>query len=217
MEAARAPFKTVPVAGAVPPRPFKPAPGQSDARFKVCVAHLFKLEGGLNDIRQDRGGITNFGISLRFAAAEARIDPDTRRLLDMDMDGDVDGADIRDLTPDAAAAVYRRCFWDRYRCGELRPRMDGAVFDQAVNGGGISAVKLLQQAVNLARAWPELVVDGRIGPMTLKAANSADPGRVITFMQSLARARYEAIVRADPTQSLFLRGWRVRAGMLGRV
>lgn len=202
------------------PKPSRPVPADRGDRFAVCLAHLFKSEGGFNDIAADRGGATNFGISLRFAAAEARIDPDVRRALDMDMDGDVDGQDIRKLTGEAAAAVYRRCFWDRYRCGEIQPTLDHAVFDQAVNGGGVAAVKMLQQAINLAAGWPALVVDGRIGPRTINLANRRKDfpaGAVLMHYRNVVVERYEAIARASPSQKLFLRGWKNRAAKLGTV
>lgn len=197
------------------PAPVKTVPGKG--RFETCLAHLLKLEGSFSNNPNDRGGATNHGISLRFAVAESRLDPHVRRLLDVDMDGDVDYLDIRGLSREAAAEVYRRCFWGRYRCGELKPRMDSALFDQAVNGGGVSAVKLLQQAVNLARRWPDLVVDGRIGPMTIIAANKTEPDLVVNFMRRLAEGRYRAIVDDDPSQRVFLRGWLARAAVLGHV
>lgn len=190
---------------------------RSGDRFARVLAHLLRVEGDFNNLKADRGGATNFGISLRFAAAEARLDPVVRRALDIDMDGDIDVADIRALTPEAAAAVYRRCFWDRYRCGDLRPSVDAALFDQAVNGGGVAAVRMLQQAVNLAMGFPQLVVDGRIGPMTIKAANTAPPHAVVTHFRTIAANRYRAIVRADPSQRVFLRGWLARANTLGNV
>lgn len=200
-----------------PAAPVKTVPGREGDRFARVLAHLLKTEGGYNNIPADRGGATNLGISLRFAQAEARIDPVVRRALDMDMDGDVDGADIRLLTPEAAAEVYRRCFWDRYLCSRLSPRMDGALFDQAVNGGGVAAVRMLQQAVNLVRGHADLVVDGRLGPRTIDAANRCDPNAVVVQMRSIAAQRYRAIVRADPRQRLFLNGWLARANTLGNV
>lgn len=190
----------------------------AEDRFSVCLDHVLRTEGAFNDIPEDRGGATNFGISLRFAQAEASIDPATRRALDMDMDGDVDHIDIRLLDREAAAAVYRRSFWDRYRCGELPVPIDGMLFDQAVNGGGVAAVKLLQQAINLALGRPELFVDGRIGRRTIAAAKVAvlKIGLVGHF-RHLARRRYQAIASAAPSQRKFLRGWLVRADRLGSV
>ena len=40
--------------------------------------------------------------------------------------------DIKNLTPDGAAAIYRKHYWDEFRCGELPPGLDFAMFDAAV-------------------------------------------------------------------------------------
>jgi lysozyme family protein len=198
------------------PTPASPSKTVSaPTRFGVAFARLLKAEGGFNDIAADRGGPTNLGISLRFAVAEAKVDPVVLRALDLDMDGDVDGRDIRKLHPAAVEVVYRRCFWDRLRCGELPPPLDAALFDQAVNGGAVAAVRLLQQAINLALHHPDLVVDGRIGTATIRAASKADAQIVATHFRWAAEARYRAIVRANPSQAIFLNGWVNRARVLG--
>lgn len=196
-----------------PAASFKTVPESS--RFAVAFARLLKKEGGFNDIAEDRGGPTNLGISLRFAIAEAKVDPVVRRALDLDLDGDIDVADIRALTPQDVSLVYWRCFWDRLRCGDLPPPIDAAVFDQAVNGGAVAAVKLLQQAINLSMHHPDLVVDGRMGTHTIRAAWKPDPQILATHFRWAAEVRYNAIVRATPSQQKFLNGWRDRARMLG--
>src|SRR5690606_11980744 len=90
---------------------------------------------------------------------------------DLDFDGDIDGADIRLLTPDQAIALYRRCFWDRFAYDQLLRPIDGAMFDQAVNGGAAAAGKILQRALNRVTGEVRLngrplVVDGVIGDIT---------------------------------------------------
>lgn len=189
-------------------------------RFEICLAALLREEGGLVNDAADRGGITNFGISLRFAAAEAKVGPVTRKALDMDMDGDVDAADIRKLTRAAAAAVYRRCFWDRLRCDELPLGLDSAVFDQGVNGGNGSAIKLLQRAINAALPGA-VTVDGVMGAATIAAAKRAaakfGAPLLLTHYRGAAAARYRAIVTYDPSQGRFLNGWLARAARLGTV
>ena len=86
-----------------------------DRRFAAVVRHVLGIEGGHSNDAADRGGETNFGISLRFLKAEGRLDLNGDGIADydLDMDGDIDGADIRLLSPDDAVALYRRCFWDR--------------------------------------------------------------------------------------------------------
>ena len=193
---------------------------ETKSRFDTCLAALLREEGGLVNDAADRGGITNFGISLRFAAGEAKLDADIRRALDMDMDGDVDAADIRKLTPEAAATVYRRAFWDRLHCGLLPVGVDAAVFDQGVNGGCVSAVRLLQRAIN--RLLPGAIsADGFMGKETIGAAGRAVTKAGATALlkeyRYVAAARYNQIVAADPSQKKFLNGWLRRANRLGTV
>lgn len=201
----------------------------SSPRFSRALANLLKTEGGFVDDPHDRGGATKFGISLRFLLAEGRIDSNRDGFadFDLDMDGDIDGADVRKLTPEHAATLYWRCFWVPVGAEDFARPLGEALFDQAVNGGLLSARKLLQKAVNACIAKmpggkiAPLVVDGKIGPTTL-----ATYQRVLTWpalgMPSLigayreaAQARYRAIVAADPSQRKFLGGWLVRAAKLG--
>lgn len=201
-------------------------------RFEAAFTELMKVEGGLADDRFDRGGTTKFGISLRFLVAEGRIDlnRDGFADFDLDMDGDIDGQDIRLLTPDHARALYHRCFWQRIGAEQLPRPLGEAAFDQAVNGGLISASKLLQRAINTCLMQAErigaisrrLAVDGRLGPATrdamawvLRYPALGMPALLDAF-RSAAKERYRSIAAHDPSQRRFINGWLARAERLGR-
>ena len=182
-------------------------------RFSVCLDALFAAEGGFNNLRADRGGATNFGISLRFLRAELRVgDPRVAQLLGRRT---ATAETVRSLTKEQAAQIYRWCFWDPILCDELAPPVDHMVFDQAVNAGPGSAVKLLQRAINLRSVRP-VAVDGRLGPKTLAAANALAPLLVEPF-RKVTRDRYDQIVKVQPSQRVFLAGWMNRADKLGTV
>jgi lysozyme family protein len=188
-------------------------------RFAVCLAELLRAEGGFNNIRQDRGGATNFGISMRFLTAEVQTNARVRALFPA---GPITVATIRDLTRAQAASIYRWCFWDVVRAGELPVHIDHAVFDQAVNAGPGIGVWLLQRSINKLGHQPRLMVDRRIGPITLGAARqmAADPQMrpaMLTTYRHLASERYRQIVRLNPGQAIFLNGWLSRADKLGSV
>jgi lysozyme family protein len=189
-----------------------------EAKFARALAFVFPNEGGYVNHRADRGGPTNHGVSLRFLVAEGNIDANRDGLadFDLDMDGDLDGADIRLLTKEHAATLFRRVFWDRHGLDRLPSPLDRIVFDQAVNAGGEAAVKLLQRAINnsvLARLKP----DGNLGPRTLAALDSAlrRPGGgmpdVVGHYRELVKSRYRGIVDRKPSQRAFLNGWLARA------
>ena len=210
---------------------YQPAAGYSP-RFEAAFVDLMKVEGGFVDNRHDAGGATIYGISLRFLIAEGRVDLDRDGYadFDLDMDGDIDGQDIRRLTPDHARALYWRCFWLRIGAEQLPRPLGEAVFDQAVNGGIVAAGKLLQRAINTCLmqairngvASRVLEVDGQIGPATREAVlwvlrwPSLGMPSLLAAFRSAAKERYRSIAARNLSQQVFLKGWLARADRLGR-
>lgn len=201
-------------------------------RFSAAVAKLLKEEGGYVDDPADRGGATNFGISLRFLASEGAFDSDGdgKADFDLDMDGDIDGADIRRLTRADATALYFRCFWQRINADLLPAPIGEMVFDQAVNAGRTTAVKLLQRAVNfcIMHAPPSsnrpaaLRVDASWGHQSrealvwvLRYPALGMPALTVAYRDAVAE-RYRDIVSRYPAQARFLKGWLARARELGK-
>lgn len=199
-------------------------------RYAAAVRELLDIEGGFVDDPVDRGGTTKYGISLRFLVAEGQLDRDGdgRADFDLDMDGDIDGRDVRKLTLGDAIYLYLECFWKKLDADRLPRPLGEMMFDQAVNGGLGSARKLLQRAINACLAKmvvprvPPLLVDGQIGEKSeialnhvLQYAALGMPALVEAFREAV-RARYRAIVAANPSQQRFLRGWLARAERLGR-
>lgn len=195
-------------------------------RFEHAFADLLGIEGGFVDDPVDRGGATKYGISLRFLKAEGQIDEDLDGYadFDLDMDGDIDGADIRKLTVGDAKSLYKRSFWEALDCESFPEPIGEMLFDQGVNGGNHAAKKLLQQAINAVlragryRTMP-LEEDGRIGGITRAVFSSMwkrHPDELVIEYREAVKDRYIAIVRRNPDQAKFLKGWLNRAEKLGR-
>ena len=197
------------------------------SRYAIAVKDLLRKEGGFVDDKTDRGGTTKFGISLRFLKAEGTFDLDGDGIadFDLDMDGDIDGHDIRLLKRGDAVWLYHRCFWLRIGAEDFARPLGEAMFDQAVNGGLTAARKLLQTALNACLAGmrrnDRLKVDGQIGPVTMAAYHAvlAYPAFgmpvLISAYRKAAADRYRAIVARYPDQKKFLNGWLNRAAKLG--
>jgi lysozyme family protein len=200
---------------------------QYSRRYAVAVTKLLGVEGGFVDDPADAGGATKYGISLRFLIAEGAIDADHNGFEDYDlnMDGDIDGADIRLLTMSDAVALYYRCFWDRYHLESFPDPLADVLLDQEVNDGAIGGNKLLQRAINSCSAHiagvERLNVDGVLGEKTHDALDAVleHPAMgmpaLLEAYREAARARYRAIVAANPNDQKFLRGWLARADELG--
>ena len=113
------------------------------------IKNVLRREGGDKITRDpdDPGGLTKFGISKR-------SNPDV---------------DIENLTEDDAVLIYLEKYWKPSRASELPFQLQDMYFDMVVNFGQRRAVRILQEACNSKSKSNGLVVDGRIGPNTLKA------------------------------------------------
>lgn len=152
-----------------------------------AIAFVLQHEGGLVDHPADPGGLTNFGISQR---AYPHLD-------------------VRALTREQAADIYRRDYWDRLRLDELPGPVALAVMDAAVNSGPDRSARLLQEAVNLF-APGLLAVDGSLGPKTRAAVGQLDAVEVALA----AIALRGLFLLGLKTASTFGRGWASRCRAL---
>ena len=124
--------------------------------FERAVEFVLRAEGGYIFDQQDSGGETNFGISKRSYPA----------------------LDIKNLARATAIEIYRHDYWDACRCGELPHGLDLLVFDCAVNQGVSTAIRTLQQVA-------KVMIDGRIGPVTLAAAREVSLTEYATKRQMI--------------------------------
>ena len=108
---------------------------------------------------------------------------------------------------------YQNHFWNNWYAQLNSDDLCMRVFDFAVNGGSGSSVRCLQEAVNslLAAGATQLKEDGGWGPMTLNAANAADPAALVSAFQARRVAYYQSIVAANPNKAIYLSEWTNRA------
>ncbi len=169
--------------------------------FEIAIPWIFDAEGGLARQVNDRGGDTNYGISLKYLRNVGDRDGDGYADGDLDRDGDVDGEDIRIMTREEALWFYRRDFWDAANCGAFPPAIALTLFDARVNHRPRTAVRLVQHGL-------KVTPDGVIGPVTLAAARRVGSNRRYLVRHLGYRAQlYSEIVAADSSQATFLRGW----------
>lgn len=167
------------------------------------IDDVIAREGGYSDHPADRGGATIWGITEATARANG-------------YDGN-----MRYLPRAQAAAIYRRLYWFRPgydRVAECAPAIAAELFDTGVNMGPPVATGFLQRALNAlnrgATDYPDIAVDGALGPATLFALASFVRVRGARGEQVLLRAiealqgeRYLALAESRPGNEAFLYGW----------
>jgi len=172
--------------------------------FEEALPTILAHEGGFVDHPDDPGGATNWGISLRFLKSAGEM------TYDLDQDGDLTPKDIRLLTVQDAADLYRRHFWDPLHLDEVSTQdVATKILDIAVNMGHTRAVDILQQALVLLGY--DLEQDAIMGPQTIGMTNQAEPTWLLTEMRHLCASRYRWLVHQRPQNSVFLNGWLRRA------
>jgi lysozyme family protein len=92
------------------------------------------------------------------------------------------------------------------------------LFDTGVNMGPAVAVAFLQRALNAlnrgARDYPDILLDGRIGPQTLRALDgflatrgAAGETVLLKALEALQGERYVSLAERRPANEAFLYGW----------
>lgn len=169
--------------------------------FERCLAHVLKTEGGYVDHPEDKGGPTNFGITIQ-------------TLRDYSGLPSIPTSMIKSLTLEHATRIYEQKYWNTMRLDRVRSeRLCLVLFDQGVNAGPVTAVQMLQQVLNEHFA-EKLTVDGVIGNRTDAAIATAPENRLIRKFLQQAQDRYATICVKNPSQIVFLKGWLNRTHAL---
>lgn len=155
------------------------------ANFERSLAAVLKHEGGYVDHPSDPGGATNLGITFATLKAWRKTE--------------ITKADVRNLTKEEAAAIYKANYWDRIKGDDLPFGVDYAVFDFAVNSGVSRAAIFLQEIIGAAP-------DGKIGPDTLKAMAKWS---AVKLIEALCSKRM-TFLKGLSTWPVFGKGWSSR-------
>ncbi len=173
------------------------------------VSGILRREGGYVDDPDDPGGATNFGVTIHTM----------RRLgIDLDGDGDVDRQDVRALTRDQAADIFKQHYFEKPGISGLPEPLHASVFDMYVNAGG-AAVTILQRL--LAKFGFPVTIDSALGPQTNTAtmnAIKAAPDHLVDAYGIARRNYYYRLADRRITSRKYARrkdgskgGWIIRA------
>ena len=149
--------------------------------FDECLKMLLHHEGGYVNHPKDPGGETNLGVTKRVYEKWGGT------------------KDMKDLTVEDVAPIYKKEYWDRCKCDDLESGVDWAVFDWAVNSGTGRAAKAIQKICGAAQ-------DGAIGPKTLALIGKQDTQYVVEEFGKIRQDFYESLKTFDT----FGKGWTRR-------
>jgi len=169
--------------------------------FEYALRHTFGEEGGYANVKGDPGGPTNIGVTLETMQKALGTGAD------LNHDGKVDAEDVKLLTREQAAAIYRAWYWREPGfdlIGDIR--VAAKVFDIGVNAGPRVATILLQRAI--AHSAPP----GVAHPRDDGVLAACDPEIVVAALCSEQKLFYLSCIEHDPVKVKFKDGWLKRAG-----
>ncbi len=167
------------------------------------INDIIKVEAGYVDDPSDSGGETCWGITVKVARAFGYTGP------------------MKDLPKPVAFAIYVQRYWDKLNLDavvHLSESIAEELADTGVNQGVARAGKFLQRSLNALNQrgdmYPDLVVDGAVGPASVKALTVYLKRRgkqgervMLRALNSLQGAFYIELAERREKDERFVFGW----------
>ena len=169
------------------------------------ITELIKREGGYTNHPDDKGGETNFGITVVVARAFGYTGP------------------MASMTQQVARDIYAQRYWHQPRFDDIdvvSASIAEEMLDTGVNMGPATAGKFLQRALNVLnqgdKLYPNIAVDGGVGNMTIAALKAFLAARgkagetvLVRMLNAQQSVRYIELAEANVTQESFEYGWQL--------
>lgn len=150
---------------------------------------ILRWEGGFSDHPADRGGATNRGVTLatfqQFYGADRTAD------------------DLRGMTDAQWLHIFREGYWNRWQADRIASQSLANLLVDWVWASGTHGITRPQKILGVE-------ADGIVGEQTLAALAARDPEPLFHQLKAARIAFVEGIVRENPSQKAFLRGWKNR-------
>ncbi len=157
--------------------------------FNNIINFTIKHEGGYVNHPNDPGGETNFGISKR----------------------QYPNLDIKNISSTKAKLIYFNDYWLKPKANKLNELTSQVFFESCVNLGRRRATRHLQLAINIINKNKTLVVDGLIGPNTIKESNKLNDKDLARVFLLNKIDFYRVICNKRKKFRDFLLGWLNRS------
>jgi len=173
----------------------------------ATIDDLIRREKGYTNDPADKGGETNFGITEAVARANGYNGP------------------MEHMPRITAQQIYLKKYWTEpgfMAIDDIFPELAEKLFDIGVNTGQERGIKWLQRCLNAlnhnSEDYPDLVVDGNIGPKVLNALRAFitrragdDDEDVLLFMVAAQQSNYYLeLSEKSPSQERFEYGWQAQ-------
>ena len=148
-----------------------------------------KWEGGYSDNPNDRGGATNSGVTL--AVYQSVYGKSKTK------------NDLKKMTNDQWNYIFTKLYWNKWKADDIKNQSIANILVDWVWMSGIGTIKKIQSLFGLT-------ADGIVGNKTISYINSHDQEEVFNKIWNRRKQFYESLVKNNPSQKVFLKGWMNR-------
>lgn len=159
-----------------------------------------KKTGWSND-PLDRGGATMIGVTIGTYRTYCTYKGRKRPTI----------IDLKNITYKEWRDIVHTLYWSKWKADLIE--------DQDVANIVVDWVWASGQGIGIKRVQKILGVtaDGIVGPKTLAAINTANPRELVKKVYDARAAHFNAIVKANPSQKKWLKGWMNRINYIYNV
>ncbi len=161
------------------------------AKIEKLIPIIFKWEGGAVNDPTDKGGATNMGLTLSTWKSMG---------YDKDGDGDIDINDLNIATKQDVINILRKHYWNRWLADTITSQSIANFLVDWLWNSGSYAIKVPQRMLGVK-------VDGLVGSKTIAQLNSVNARNFFNALKAERIAFVNNIVKNDPTQDKFIKGW----------
>ena len=116
---------------------------------------------------------------------------------------------------EAVVDLYKTKYWDTFRGDEIKSEaIANIIYDIKVNGGKVDSwlQRILNTLNRKGEAWPDISVDGKLGPNTIRVLNTATDSpevgpRIVEMILSFRTMYFIERTEANKNKEKYINGW----------
>lgn len=163
------------------------------AQVNKLAPFILKWEGGFVNDPHDRGGATNMGVTIATYEAYCRRKGYPRPTIQR----------LKNLSDEEWVEILKTMYWDKWQADNIRSQSVANMLVDWLWASGGYAIRRVQQMLGIQP-------DGVVGSVTLAAINGQDAADFFCRLKAEREQHFRSIVKRNPSQAKFLRGWMNR-------
>ena len=160
------------------------------ADYTKLIPKIKMWEGGFSNHPNDKGGATNSGVTI---ATYRSVFGKNKTV-----------QDLKNMSEEEWNYIFKTRYWDKWKADEIENQSIAEFLVDWTWCSGVYGIKYPQQVLGVA-------ADGIVGKKTISAVNNYyDKKTLFDKLWNRRKKHFDDIVRRNPSQRVFYKGWTRR-------